>query len=111
MAGHKNFGTLRKKMSPQQNKAVAKRVRELREEMLLCELRKHSNLTQVQLAEILGISQPTLSAQEKQTDMEIGTLRRLVEAMGGELEIRAIMPNGTIPLKQFSDSKPTQNQH
>ncbi len=60
-------------------------------------------MTQVELAEILGITQPTLSSQEQQTDMEIGTLKRMIEGMGGHLEILAVMPKGTIPLKQFID--------
>ena len=34
--------------------------------------------------------------------MEIGTLKSMIEAMGGHLEINAIMPGGTIHLKQFT---------
>ncbi len=101
MAGHNNFDKLRDKMSSKQKAAVKERVEVLKNEMLLSELRKQSGMTQVELAKILGISQPTLSSQENRTDMEIGTLQRMIEAIGGRLEIRAVMPNGIIPLKQF----------
>ena len=102
MAGHTNFEVLRAKMTPQQRKASARKLVELKAEMLLAELRKHSGMTQQELANILGIKQPTLSAREKQDDMEIGTLKSMIEAMGGHLEINAIMPGGTIHLKQFT---------
>lgn len=35
--------------------------------------------------------------------MQISTLRRIVEALGGELELVAKMPRGTIKLGQFKD--------
>ena len=75
MAGHTNFETLRAKMSPQQRERSAQKLEELNVEMLLAELRKHSGMTQRELADILGIKQPTLSAREKQDDMEIGTVQ------------------------------------
>jgi hypothetical protein len=35
--------------------------------------------------------------------MQISTLRRIVEALGGELEIIATLPTGRISLSQFRD--------
>jgi hypothetical protein len=40
---------------------------------------------------------------EKKTDMTISTLRRFVEAMGGQLEIRAYFPEGDVRINQFED--------
>jgi len=40
---------------------------------------------------------------EKKTDMYISTLRRFVEAMGGQLDIRAHFPDGDVRINQFSD--------
>jgi hypothetical protein len=34
--------------------------------------------------------------------MYVSTLRSFVQAMGGELEIRAIFPDGTVKMDQFS---------
>ena len=76
-------------------------VREDLAEMLLSEVRNLAGLTQAQLAASLDIKQPTLSQLESQSDMQISTLRRIVEALGGELEIIATLPTGRISLSQF----------
>jgi transcriptional regulator with XRE-family HTH domain len=62
-------------------------------------------MTQIQLAKALGVKQPTLSQMESQDDMQISTLRRIVEALGGSLEIIATLPTGRIALSQFKPSK------
>jgi DNA-binding XRE family transcriptional regulator len=102
MAGHRNFSELRNKMSPERRARSDARVKEMMAEMLLAELRKHSGLTQQEVAETLGISQPGLSKMESQSDMQIGTLDRIVEALGGKLEIIAHMPGGDVVLTQFN---------
>ena len=35
--------------------------------------------------------------------MLISTLRKIIKAMGGQLEIRAILPSGTVRINQFED--------
>ena len=72
--------------------------------MLLAEVRKTVGLTQEQLAASLGVKQPTLSRLESQEDIQISTLRRLIRALGGELEIIAHLPGGDIRLSQFTDA-------
>lgn len=99
----RNFKELRDKMSPRRRARVEKRAREMLVEMLLAEVRREAGLTQVDLAEALGIKQPSLSKLESQDDMQISTLRRIIEALGGELELVARMPRGTILLRQFTD--------
>ena len=106
MAGHKPWSTIQKKMSPERQKANAEAARQMEAGMVLAELRKHSGMTQAQLAEILGISQPSLSKQEHQEDMAISTLSNLIAAMGGELELVVHMPKGDIRLTQFNDPQP-----
>jgi transcriptional regulator with XRE-family HTH domain len=72
--------------------------------MALDELRAARHLTQAQLAQALGIKQAGVSRFEKRTDLYVSTLRRVVEAMGGELEIRAIFPDhGTVRISNFVD--------
>ncbi len=51
--------------------------------MLLSELRKLHGRSQKQLARSLRIKQPSLSKLENQEDMQISTLARIVEALGG----------------------------
>ena len=101
MAGHHNFEELRNRMSPQRRARNERAVNAALRRMLLSELRRLAGKTQVQLAASLGIKQPTLSQLEGQDDMQISTLRRIVEALGGELEIVATLPAGRISLSQF----------
>lgn len=63
------------------------------EEMTMRELRKARNVTQVKLAKALHIKQEQVSRIEKRTDLHIATLRRQVEALGGDLTILATFPN------------------
>ncbi len=100
-----NFNELRDKMSPERRGRVEAQAREMMVEMLLAEIRKEAGLTQIDLAEALGIKQPSLSKLESQDDMQISTLRRIIKALGGELELVAKMPRGTIRLRQFKDDQ------
>lgn len=102
MAGHQKFSKLLDKMSPERRAESDVRMRELQAEMVLAELRKYSGMTQQQMAEILGISQPSLSKMESQDDMQISTLSRLVRSLGGQLELIAHLPKGDIRLTQFA---------
>ena len=70
--------------------------------MPLEELRTARNITQTHLASLLNITQTSVSKMEKRTDMYVSTLRSFVQAMGGELEIRAIFPEGAVRIEQFA---------
>jgi transcriptional regulator with XRE-family HTH domain len=85
---------------------VAKSKQELLAAMPLNELRRARQLSQEQLAEELGATQPEISKIEHRTDMYVSTLRRFVEAMGGQLEIIARFPDGTIEITQFHELDP-----
>ncbi|MEX2168219.1 MAG: XRE family transcriptional regulator [Pirellulales bacterium] len=102
MAGRHSFAKLIDKMPPARRAKSDARVKELMAEMLLSELRKYSGMTQQEVADILGITQPSLSKMESQEDMQINTLSRLVTSLGGKLELIARMPGGEIRLKQFA---------
>lgn len=80
-------------------KKIAKRTDALiAQEMTLRELRKMREITQAQLAKSLGIKQEQVSRSESRADVHLSTLKRSIEAMGGEL----------IVLAQFPDSKPVK---
>jgi DNA-binding XRE family transcriptional regulator len=104
MAGHHPFKKLRDKMTPEQLARSDAEFRDMMAEMLLAEIRKYVGLTQEQLAANLGITQPSLSKLENQDDMQVATLRRLIEALGGDLEIIAHLPKGDIRIRQFKDA-------
>ena len=100
----KNFRELEDKMRPEARERAKARAKEAMAQMLLAEIRKAVGLTQEEVAASLGIKQPTLSRLESQDDMHISTLRRLIEALGGQLEIIAHLPGGDIRLTQFQDA-------
>ena len=103
----KKFSALVAKMSPESRARSDALYRQLRAEMPLQELRKALELTQQQVAAALGINQVAISKMEGQTDMYVSTLRRFVEAMGGELRIVAHFPEGNVEISQFKrESEP-----
>ena len=56
----------------------------------LCRARK---LTQVRVAKKLGMTQDGVSRLEKRSDLLLSTLRRTIEAMGGNLSLVAEFPD------------------
>ena len=84
---------------------IARRVKELvAEEMTMRELRKARKMTQMQLAEALGVKQEQISRSEKRADIHLSTLKRSIEAMGGTLTIIAEFPKGApVKLTGFAD--------
>ena len=94
----KKFSELRAKMFPAARAESAEIAAALRKEMPLHQLRQALKLSQEQVAEELGITQAAVSRLEHRPDLFVSTLRRFVEAMGGELEIRVRFPTGTVTL-------------
>jgi transcriptional regulator with XRE-family HTH domain len=84
---------------------AARRKQELLAELLLSEIRKLAGKSQRELAEALGIKQPSLTKLESQSDIQVSTLKKLVEAMGGELDIIARFPKGKVRIRQFENRK------
>jgi transcriptional regulator with XRE-family HTH domain len=70
------------------------RVRQLFEErraLTLRQLREEVEMTQAEMANLLEVTQSALSRMERREDGTIDALRRYVEALGGELEVVAIL--------------------
>ena len=74
--------------------------------MFLYEIRELAGVTQVELADEMGVKQASVSKMEQQDDMQIGTLRKIVEALGGKLEITAHLPKARISILPFSRHNP-----
>ena len=102
MAGHRNINLLRGKIGPERVAKAKARAKEIQAEMLLAELRKLEGITQVELAQKLGIKQPAVSQLEQHDDMQVSTLQRIVHALGGVLEITVRLPGGEYRLGQFN---------
>ena len=63
-------------------------------ELNLQALRQQLGITQAELAETSGFAPGELSRIEQREDHMVSTLRRLVQSLGGELEIHARFPDG-----------------
>ena len=81
-------------MPPERQQTIADRVHQTLVAMPLDEIRKARQLTQARLPETLGVNQGEISKIEHRTDIYISTLAGYVEALGGRLEIRAVVPDG-----------------
>lgn len=69
----------------------------------LAEVRRSRELSHEQLAETLDMPQGNISKLERRVDMYVSTLRRYIQAMGGELDILARFPDADIWLDVFGD--------
>lgn len=79
-----NVSDIVRTLSAAQRKKVEARAAELiAEEMTLQELRRARKLTQVSVANALGITQDSVSRLEKRSDILLSTLRKTVQVMGG----------------------------
>ena len=100
----KNFNILRQRMSPEARARSEDKARKMIQQMALDELREARRLTQEQLAQTLKVNQSAISKLERRADMYVSTLQRMIEAMGGSLEIRANFPEGSVLINQFSEN-------
>ena len=100
----KQFKGLIDKMSPDRQRRVKERAAGLEVQLALHEIRKARGFTQRELARSLGISQAALSKMENQDDMQVSTLRRLLGAMGGTLELGARFDGWRIHIAEFGSS-------
>lgn len=99
----KSFNNLKKKMAPASRARAEAKAEALLAEMPLYELRNARQLTQEKLAKELKVRQSAVSKLERRADMYVSTLREFVRAMGGELEITARFPEGTVRINQFEE--------
>ena len=99
----RKFAELRTRMSPKARARAEEKARAMLVEMPLHELRQARGLSQKMLAEVLHVQQPSIAKIEKRADMYISTLRSHIKAMGGELEVVARFPEGTVKITNFSD--------
>lgn len=89
----------------ERRRKIDKRAAELKAEVEgLQALRFLAERSQEQIAQSLGIKQPSVHKMEKQADLYISTLRRFIEAAGGKLELRVELPGkGSFRLTGLGD--------
>lgn len=91
----KNLNELFASRSPASQARIQNMADELLLETQLYCIREALEISQKELAETLGIKQPSLSAIENRgNDLKISTMKKYVEAMGGKLRIDVELPTG-----------------
>jgi len=97
---------LKHKVSPEERAKIKREVLEEYDRMGFAALRKAREMTQVELAEVLGIDQASVSAIENRTDLHLSTLAKYIRALGGDVEIRAVFPEATFNLEPLPPALP-----
>lgn len=105
---YKRFEDLNHGISPEQRAEVRREALAEFERVGYAALRKARELTQVELAERLGITQASVAGIEKRTDLQLSTLAKYIRALGGELELRAVFPEATFNLEPFPPEGPSK---
>lgn len=91
----KPLNELLKKAHPDIVQAAEKRATQEILDIRLSMLREQLELSQVEMAARLGISQPSVANLEKRgQEIKLSSLKRYVEAMGGKLALDIELPDG-----------------
>lgn len=99
MAVHKWKDIRAKNLTPERIARVDERVQRQLLEMDLREIRVLAGLTQAELAAKIDINQATVSKLEREhLEARLSTLKRVVEALGGELEVNAVIKGKRVRL-------------
>jgi DNA-binding XRE family transcriptional regulator len=99
----KKFSELRAGMTQAARERSDTKAKVMLAEMPLNELRQARGLSQKMLADVLHVQQPSIAKIEKRTDMYLSTLRSHIEAMGGQLDIVARFPEGSVKINNFAE--------
>lgn len=85
MSGHHPWSELMAEMAPERRAKIKAESDKLHREYVLSEIRRQAGFTQCEMAEKLSVSQPAYAAFERGGNMRIGTLQKIVAALGGQL--------------------------
>ena len=91
-------------VEPKTRAAAAGTTRKYLAEMLLAEVRKLTGKSPREIAELLGVRPPAASSLESYDDLHVSSLLKIVEDLGGELEIVLRFPNGEAKIEEFGIS-------
>ncbi len=101
----KTLNQVIKKLPAERRGKIAARAEALvAEEVALRHLRKARRLTQVRMAQLLGIGQDSVSRLESRSDLLLSTLKSYVEAMGGSLKLLVEFPDSTAVLSALGEA-------
>jgi predicted transcriptional regulator len=91
------YTTLAEELSslpPERQASIKARAAQIQqEELTLKHLREKLGLSQAELAKRLEVQQPAISKLERRQNLELNTLRSVVNALGGTIEIIIRVPD------------------
>ena len=83
------------KRSPESRARIESRAAEIHQEITLARLREELSLSQMHLADVLGVIQPSVAKIENvDNDPKLPTLRRYIAGLGGELTRNVTLLDG-----------------
>jgi len=83
------------RQKPEVVEAARAKADEILLELRLGELRQLLGVTQAQMAEAMGVKQPTVAGLEKLgQDLRLSSIKRYVEAAGGRVRLDVELPDG-----------------
>jgi DNA-binding XRE family transcriptional regulator len=91
--------------SPARRARVDAEKRAIYEHLALNELRRALSMTQEQVAQLLGITQESVSQIERRDEILLSTLNKYVQALGGKLEVTAVVGEQRVPLMPAFDRR------
>jgi hypothetical protein len=93
---HTRWEDLKRKhpLPPDAEQRACERLEQELLELNLRSLRETIGKTQEELAAVAEMTQPQLSKAERREDHLVSTLRRIVQALGGNLEVYATFDHG-----------------
>ncbi len=92
----KNLNQLIKEnFSSQERAEIRRKSKEKIASIRLQQVRKSHHITQKELASIMGLSQSALSELERRPNITLSAMQRYIEALGGQLEIKAVFQEGS----------------
>lgn len=99
------WSELKATLPPDSIARIDARVRQTMSRLRLSDIREAVGHTQVAIAAKLKLGQASVSKIESAADMYLSTLRRYIEALGGELVVSAQFPEGTVvPIDSLSST-------
>ena len=84
------WADVKKNLSEEQRARVSTLVSTELVTLTLRDIREQAGKTQTDIAELTEMTQAELSRFERRDDRKLSTLRKYVEALGGELEVSAV---------------------
>lgn len=90
---------MEKKYPPAELAARRSRAEAAIEQLNLRALREASGKTQAEIAELVEMDQAEISRFERRDDHRLSTLRRYVSALGGDIEVYAVIGGKRVQLQ------------